>query len=108
VTNNGFSKEQVPVEELESAGEATKGSPSAWTEEMTVAADRLVDTVKTLAREANVRRIVIKNRDDKVLINVPLWLGLGGIVWLPFYSALAVMAALATEHKILVERVPDA
>lgn len=104
MSDNGFKKQEVIVEELEvPPGDGAHGR-GLWTEELSVTADKLVDTVKGLARESNVRRIVVKNKDGRVLISIPLWLGLGAIWWAPLYSALTIITALATEHDLLVER----
>ncbi|MCI0579363.1 MAG: DUF4342 domain-containing protein [Chloroflexi bacterium] len=96
-------EERIHVED-ESAGSAGEGTGSAWTEEIKVAGEELVETVKKLLHEAGVRRIVIKNKNDRTLIEIPLVLGLAGIALLPVYSALGLIAALVTDCSILVER----
>lgn len=79
-----------------------------WTDEFVVAGEELWDTVKQLVHETNVRRIVIKNEARSVHLQVPLALGVAGIALLPVYSAVALIAALVTDCKILVERVEKA
>lgn len=80
----------------------------SWTEEFVVAGEELVETVKELLHEANVRRIVVKNEEKRVLFEIPLVLGVVGIAYLPVYSALALIAALVTDCTIAVERVETA
>ena len=75
-----------------------------WVEEMKVTGDELLGTVKGLVKEAGVRRIVIMNKNEKVLIEIPLVIGLAGIALLPVYSAIALFAALVANCTILVER----
>lgn len=84
-----------------------EGDEKEWVEEMKVSGDELLETVKGLIREAGVRRIVIQNSQERVLLEIPLVLGLAGIALLPVYSAIALFAALVADCKILVERVSE-
>jgi hypothetical protein len=79
----------------------------ARTEELTIRGEELVATVKALVHEGNIRRVAIKNREGKVLIEVPLTLGAVGALFLPTLAALGAVAALVTECTIVVERVDD-
>ena len=77
-----------------------------WSEEFKVASDELIETVKKLFHEAGVRRIVVKTKEDRVLIELPVVLGVAGIIILPAaLTALALIAAVITECSIVVERV---
>ncbi|HEX4662658.1 MAG TPA: DUF4342 domain-containing protein [Candidatus Saccharimonadales bacterium] len=73
-------------------------------EEFKVSGEELIAKVKQLIKEGNVRRIIIKDKDDKVLIEVPLTIGVVGIVLAPVLAAIGAIAALVTECTILVER----
>ncbi len=73
-------------------------------EEFVVNGDNLLAKVKELIAEGNVRRIVIRDRDDKTLIELPLTLGVVGTVLAPVLAAVGTIAALVTECKIIVER----
>ena len=81
------------------------GDENEWVEELKVSGDQLLETVKGLIQEAGVRRIVIQNNQGRVLLEIPLVLGLAGIALLPVYSAVALFAALVADCNILVERV---
>ena len=78
-----------------------------WFEELEVTADELLKTVKGLLREATVRKIVIQNSQKKVLIEIPLFLGLAGIALLPVYTASALFGAMIADYRILVGRRGD-
>lgn len=96
--------EKIDVEEepkAESAEEKGKG----WTEEFTVAGEDLMAKVKQLVHETSVRRIVIKNEAKRIHFEIPLTIGVVGIALLPVYAAVALIAALVVDCKILVERV---
>lgn len=73
-------------------------------EEYTVTADNLVDRVKELLHEGNVTRIIIKDMKGKELLEIPATIGVLGAVIAPWLAALGVIAALATNCKIVVER----
>jgi len=74
------------------------------TEEFRVSGEAVLAKVRELVREGNVRRITIKNDDGKVLIEIPLTLGVIGTVFLPVWAAIGAIAALAANLTIAVER----
>ena len=82
-----------------------------WTEEFEIDAGQLVGRVKELIGEGNVRRLIIRKADDKILFEVPLTAGVavGGAVTLfaPVLAGLGAMAALLAKVKIQVVRVAD-
>jgi len=73
-------------------------------EEYTVTTDNLVDRIKELLHEGNVTRIIVKDMSGKELLEIPATVGVIGTVLLPWLAALGVIAALATNCKIVVER----
>jgi hypothetical protein len=79
-----------------------------FTEQVEIAASELVDRTKELIEEGNVRRLIIRNPDDEVLLEVPLTTGVavGGVVTLiaPVLAALGAMAALLTHVKVEIVR----
>ena len=74
------------------------------TEEHTVGSDKLLDTVKRIIREGNARRITIKNQAGKVLMEIPLTIGVVGVVLIPVWVAIGTIAALAGKYTIVVEK----
>lgn len=73
-------------------------------EEFKVKGEDLLGKVKQLIEEGNVRRIIIKDKENKTLIEVPLTIGVVGIVLAPVLAAVGAIAALVTECTIIVER----
>lgn len=69
--------------------------------------DKLLETVKRLVREGNARRIVIRNDEDRVLLEFPLSAGVVGAALLPVWAAVGAVAALVGNCSIEVERKPD-
>ncbi|RLI35892.1 hypothetical protein DRO55_04650 [Candidatus Bathyarchaeota archaeon] len=73
-------------------------------EEVSVAAEDLVKKVKELIHEGNVTKIIVKDEKGKVLLEMPVTVGLIGTVLAPWLAALGVIAALVTRCNITVER----
>ncbi len=95
--------ESIYVEEDEAAeSEATKSG--RWSEDIKVAGEELLQTVKKLIHEANVRRIIIRNSDGKTLFEIPLVFGVAGIALLPTLAAVGLVGALLTDSTITVVR----
>ncbi|NUM44281.1 MAG: DUF4342 domain-containing protein [Anaerolineales bacterium] len=74
------------------------------TEEFTVNGDKLVSKIKDLLHEGNIRRVIIKNDDGKVLIDIPLTFGVVGALLAPQLAAIGALAALVTQCTIVVEK----
>ena len=89
------SEEQAPNE----------GAPEGGSRERyKVAGEKLLSKVKELLQEGNIRRITIKNDDDRTLIEIPLTIGVVGAAIFPVWAAVGAIAALVTDCSIEVER----
>lgn len=79
-----------------------------WTEEIIVAGGDLVEQVKKLVEQGNVRRLIIKKPGGDVLLEVPLTAGavVGGTLVLlaPVLAAIGALAALLAEVRVEVVR----
>jgi len=79
-----------------------------WIEEIEITGNQLVDYVKGLIHEGNVRRVIIRTSDDKTLLEVPLTAGVavGGVltVFTPVFAALGALAALLVNVKLQIVR----
>ena len=78
--------------------------PETYTESFKVAGQQLVDAVKKLVHEGNVRRVIIKH-EGHTIAEFPLTLGVIGAVLAPMLAAIAAIAAAVKECTIDVERV---
>lgn len=76
----------------------------SWTEEFKVQGDALLSKVKEVVHQGNVRRIKIKDGEGKTLIEVPLTVGVVGVLLAPVAAAVGAIAALAADYSIEVER----
>ncbi len=80
---------------------------ATYTESFRVAGQQLVDAVKKLIHEGNVRRVSIKH-DGHIIAEFPLTVGVLGAVLAPMLAAIAAIAAVVQECTIEVERVERA
>jgi hypothetical protein len=73
-----------------------------------VSSEKLVGKVKEIVQDASVKRIIIKDHKEKVLLTIPVTWGAAGViatvVLAPWLAALAAVAALAAKCTIEVER----
>ncbi len=80
------------------------------TEKFTVDGSQVVDKVKELIHQGNIRRVRLIHK-GRALIDIPLTAGVGvaavTVLAAPVLAAIAAVAALVTECTIEVERVED-
>jgi hypothetical protein len=69
-----------------------------------VQGEKVLNKVKELVKEGNVRKISIHEKDGKELMSFPLSLGVVGAVFAPVLAAVGALAALIGECSITVER----
>jgi len=73
-------------------------------ENFSVSSDELVKKVKGLLHEGNVRRIIVRDDEGHVLLELPVTAGLVGALLAPWLAAVGAIAALVTRCNISVER----
>lgn len=64
----------------------------------------MVKRVKELLHEGNVNKIIVKDEQERILLEVPATADLIGVVLAPWLAALGAIAVLFTHCKISVER----
>jgi len=78
------------------------------TEKFTVSGSQLVEKVKQLIREGNIRKVRLLH-EGRTLIEIPLTIGAPavaiGIIAAPVLAAIGAIAALVTECTIEVEKI---
>ena len=73
-------------------------------ESIKIEGEKVLNKVKELVKEGNVRKISIHEKDGKELMSFPLSLGVVGAVFAPVLAAVGALAALIGECSITVER----
>jgi hypothetical protein len=74
------------------------------TEEFKVEGEKLIGKIKDLLHEGNIRRIIIKDKEGKTVMEIPMTLGVVGALIAPQLAAIGAIAALITEATIVVEK----
>ena len=73
-------------------------------EEFRVNGEELIARIKNLIKEGNIRRVIIKDKEGKVVFEIPLTLGVVGALIAPQLAAIGAIAALLTEATVVVEK----
>jgi len=74
------------------------------TEEFKIDGDKLVARIKELIHEGNIRRLIIKDKEGKTLLEIPVTFGVVGALIAPQLAAVGAIAALLTEATLVVEK----
>jgi Domain of unknown function (DUF4342) len=77
------------------------------TEEFRVNGEELITRIKNLINEGNIRRVIIKDKEGKVVFEIPLTFGVVGALIAPQLAAIGAIAALLTEATVVVEKKVD-
>jgi len=77
------------------------------TEEFQVKGEEIVAKIKELLHEGDIRRVIIKNEDGRTLIDIPLTIGVVGVLVAPQLAAIGAIAALLTHGTIVVEKIEN-
>ena len=77
-------------------------------EEFTIHGDALVAKIKELIHQGNIRRIILKNEEGRVLIEIPLTVGVvGGVIsaaLFPVMAAVGAIGAMVAHLTIVLEK----
>lgn len=76
-------------------------------EEFSLNGSEIIDKIKELIHQGNIRRIIIKNEDGRTIVEIPLTLGVVGAALAPILAAVGAIAALVTKMTIVVEKIDD-
>lgn len=104
-----MSKDREPSQVYKKMPDEKHKEERTWTEEIEVAGHELVERVKELIQEGNVRRLIIRKPNGEVLFEVPLTASVvvGGvmIIYAPLFAALGAVAALLSAVKVEIVRI---
>jgi hypothetical protein len=83
--------------------EETKGRK----EEFRLSGSEVIDKIKEIVHEGTARRIILKNEEDHVIMEIPLTFAVVGVVLAPIIAAVGAATALLTKCTLVVERKED-
>lgn len=93
---------------MEDSPKSSENDTCTWKEEIQVSGEKLKEKVESLAAEASVRRIRIKEPDGDIAVDIPLTIGAvaGGAIVLaaPVLALIGVVAAFFAEVKVEIVR----
>lgn len=75
-----------------------------FTESFKINGEELLNKIKELVKEGNIRKITIHDKEGKEMMSFPLTLGVVGALLAPVLAAVGAAAALIGECTISVER----
>src|ERR1039458_3889226 len=78
-----------------------------FVEEVQVLGRDLVDKVKSLIHEGNVRRIIVRDEHGNTFVEIPVTVAAVGAVLAPVLAALGAISALVAKFTIVVVRAKD-
>ena len=74
------------------------------TEEFRVDGEKLIGKVKEVIHEGSIRRIIIKDKEGKTILEIPMTFGVVGALIAPQLAAIGAIAALLTEATVVIEK----
>ncbi|MBC7236993.1 MAG: DUF4342 domain-containing protein [Chloroflexi bacterium] len=83
-----------------------QGKHKITREEIKLTGAELVEKVKELIHQGNIRRIVIK-QEGRTVMELPLTVAAVGVVFAPVLAAVGAFAALVSNCSIVVERIEE-
>lgn len=78
-----------------------------FSEEFRLKGEELVEKLKQLIHEGNVRRLIIKDDQGKVFLEIPVTYGVIGAMIAPMLAAAGAIAAMVANLKVEVIRDED-
>jgi Domain of unknown function (DUF4342) len=78
--------------------------PHVKSEEFQFSGDSLLAKIREIIHAGNVRRVIIKNEEGRVLVDIPLTLGVVGTLLAPQLAAIGAIAALVLKGTIVIEK----
>jgi hypothetical protein len=85
-------------------GDMKMSEQQTRTEEFQMSGEMLLAKIKELIHEGNIRRVLIKNEDGRILLEIPMTLGVAGAILAPQLAAIGAIAALVTRCTLVVEK----
>ncbi|TYP94024.1 protein of unknown function (DUF4342) [Fodinibius salinus] len=86
----------------------SSNSRKTFSQELQGTITEIISQVKRLIKEGNARRVIIEDKNGKVLFQTQLTIGVGGAAVLttiaPVVSAISMFALFMNDVKIIVER----
>ena len=73
-------------------------------EEFKLSGDDIIEKIKSIVKEGNARKIIIKNEKGETIAEFPLTVGAVGALLAPILAAVGAIAGLLTKCTLVVEK----
>lgn len=73
-------------------------------EEFKLSGDEIIEKIKSIVKEGNARKIIIKNENGETVAEFPLTVGAVGALLAPILAAVGAIAALLSKCTLVVEK----
>ena len=73
-------------------------------EEYSVSSEDLIGKIREIIHKGNATKIIIKNERGETLLEIPVTVGVLGIIITPWITMLGVITAMMSKCRIVVER----
>lgn len=77
------------------------------TEEFKLSGDEILNKIKDILHQGNIRRIILKDESGKTFMEIPLTVGVVGAIIVPVWAAIGAVAALVSKLTIVVEKIEN-
>ncbi|HRS53485.1 MAG TPA: DUF4342 domain-containing protein [Bacteroidales bacterium] len=68
--------------------------------EFSISGDELLKKIKEIINEGNAKRIIIKDKNGNTYLEIPVTVGVAGLVLAPVFAAVGALAALVADFTI--------
>lgn len=75
--------------------------------EFKVSGKDLLNKIEELIKEGNIRRIIIKDSDGKTFLEIPLTIGVIGVLAAPVVTAIGALAGAVAKFTIEIVKMDD-
>ena len=76
-------------------------------EKMNSTVDEIIAKVEELLKEGNLKRIIIKDQNDELFMEVPILIGAIMTVAAPFVTAIGIIAGFAAKFSVEIVKKDD-
>ena len=108
VQNDRFQDNMETIQSELVTGEHEEKEEKIGVEEFSIHGDALGAKIKELVHQGNIRRIILKNEEGHILIEIPLTVGVvGGAIsaaFFPILAAVGSIGAMVAHLTIVVEK----
>ncbi|NCO23764.1 MAG: hypothetical protein COZ07_09895 [Candidatus Infernicultor aquiphilus] len=73
-------------------------------EEFKLSGNEIIEKIKSIIKEGNARKIIIKNENGETIAEFPLTVGAVGALLAPILAAVGAIAGLLTKCTLVVEK----